>query len=224
MMFRKIGWLLVLGGVLSALGELLLLQLPTLRWPFDVSRELGWLNAGGEEGPLLWFGWLSVMLMIGGGVTLLIKFPRGFQFTPITQRRIDRFCSIKRGHRAFVIVGVLALIAGLDQLIVGNEPLLMKYDGRYYSPALERYYETSESGDHLMFKGRHFGLSGDAAESKPDYRLLNKSFAEQGGGDWLQLRIPSGCQRWSSKYGRMACFTIPVPNSPFQDWQPRFMT
>ena len=147
MMFRKIGWLLVLGGVLSALGELLLLQLPTLRWPFDVSRELGWLNAGGEESPFLWFGWLSVMLMIGGGVSLLIKFPRGFQFTPITQRRIDRFCSIKRGHRAFVIVGVLALIAALDQLIVGNEPLLMKYDGRYYSPALERYYETSESGD-----------------------------------------------------------------------------
>ena len=189
MMFRKIGWLLVLGGVLSALGELLLLQLPTLRWPFDVSRELGWLNTGGDESPLLWFGWLSVMLMIGGGVSLLIKFPRGFQFTPITQRRIDRFCSIKRGHRAFVIVGVLALIAALDQLIVGNEPLLMKYDGRYYSPALERYYETSESGDHVMFKGRHFGLSGDAAESKPDYRLLNKSFEEQGGGDWILMPL-----------------------------------
>ena len=82
MMFRKIGWLLVLGGVLSALGELLLLQLPTLRWPFDVSRELGWLNTGGDESPLLWFGWLSVMLMSTLSIiTSIIAAPRQMRRT-----------------------------------------------------------------------------------------------------------------------------------------------
>ncbi len=188
-MFRKIGWLLTLGGIISCLGELFLLKLPTLRWPFDVSRELNWLNWGDPDAPFLWFGWLAALLMILCGVLLLIKFPRDFQFTPITQRRIDRFRSIKRGYRAFVIVLVLALIASLDHLIVGNEPLLMKYDGKYYSPAIQRYYETDADGNRVMFKGKHFGLGGDTAEYKPDYRWLKKNFKKESSDYWVLMPL-----------------------------------
>ena len=188
-MFRKIGWLLTLGGIISILGELLLLKLPTLRWPFDVSRELNWLHSGDSERPFLWFGWLAALLMVVCGVLLLRKFTRDFQFTPITQRRIDRFCSIKRGYRAFLIVIVLVLVASLDHLIVGNEPLLMKYDGSYYSPALQRYYDTDAAGKSVIFKGKHFGLSGDAAESKPDYRQLNKNFESNSSDNWAFMPI-----------------------------------
>ncbi|MBK1829250.1 ABC transporter permease subunit [Verrucomicrobiaceae bacterium R5-34] len=187
-MFRKIGWLLILGAILSAAGELLLLKLPTLRWSFDVSREMDWLNWGSGDRPFLWFGWLSVLVFLICGILLLLKFPRDFQFTPITQRRIDRFKSIKRGHRAFVIVGFLALIASLDHLLVGNEALLMKYNGQFYSPALQRFYQSSADED-VIFKGKHFGLTGDQAEAAPNYRKLKKVFKEEQKGDWLVMPL-----------------------------------
>lgn len=185
-MFRKIAWLLIVGAVLASAGELLSLKLPTLRWAFDVSREMDWLNWGAGDRPFPWFGWLSVLVSLVCGVVLLIRFPRDFHFTPITQRRIDRFRSIKRGHRAFVIVGVLAAVASLDHLLVGNEPLLMKYDGKYYSPALQRFYQSSPEGG-VIFKGKHFGLTGDQAEAAPNYRKLKKSFKKQGSGNWLVM-------------------------------------
>lgn len=186
-MFRKIGWILLLGAVLSAAGEMLSLKLPTLRWAFDTSREMGWLNWGDGDRPFLWFGWFGVLVSIVCGLALLKKFPRDFQFTPITQRRIDRFRSIKRGHRAFVIIGVLALIASLDHLLVGNEPLLMKYGGTYYSPALQRFYERGTDGGGVIFKGKHFGLTGDEAEAPPNYRRLKKSFKSRADGNWLVM-------------------------------------
>ena len=188
-MFRKIGWLLIIAAVLSTVGELMKLKLPTLRWAFDTSREIGWLNHGDGDNPILWFGWLSVLVLLGCGVALLLKFPRDFQFTPITQRRIDRFCSIKRGYRAFLIVGVLAFIAALDHLIVGNEPLLMKYDGKLYSPALQRFYESNGEDGDVIFKGRHFGLTGDEAEAAPNYRRLKKVFKEKQEGNWVFMPL-----------------------------------
>ena len=47
-MFRKIGYLLIVGALVAAIGELLALKLPTLRWGFETSREIAWLhwNAG----------------------------------------------------------------------------------------------------------------------------------------------------------------------------------
>ena len=83
-----------------------------------------------DEGAFLWFGWLGVLLGLVFGVVMLRTFPPWLcLFTPITQRRIDRFRSIKRGHRALLILGFLALIASLDHLVVGNEPLVMKVWG-----------------------------------------------------------------------------------------------
>jgi len=187
-MFRKIGWLLIVCAVLSVVGELLLLKLPTLRWGFDVSRELEWLNWGEGDRPFLWFGWLSVLVSLACGVGLLLKFPKNFQFTPITQRRIDRFRSIKRGYRAFVLIGVLAFAASLDHMLVGNEPLLVKYEGKYFSPALQRFF-SSENEQDVIFKGKHFGMTGDTAEASPNYRRLKKDFNEKNAGDWLIMPL-----------------------------------
>jgi len=182
-MFRKIAWFLIFGALFSAAGEVFSLKLPTLRWGFETSREIDWLhwNVGtmADERIIPWFGWLGVLVFLLVGVILLIKFPRGFRFTPITQRRIDRFCSIKRGYRAFLLIGVLGLVASLDHLLVGNEPLLMKYQGELYSPALT----------YTQYKGKDFGLKGEAGESPVQYRQLKKQFEKSGGQDWMVMPL-----------------------------------
>lgn len=181
MIFRKIAWILIVGALVAAAGEIIGLKLPTLRWGFETSREIAWLhwNAGtaSNEAIIPWFGWLCVGLNLLCGLLLLLKFPKGFQFTPITQRRIDRFCSIQRGYRAFVFIGLLGVIASLDHLLVGNEPLLMKYKGEWYSPAL----------NYTQYKGKDFGLEGEEGESPVNYRKLKKYFANSGGDDWLVM-------------------------------------
>lgn len=182
-MFRKIGWLLVVGALVAAMGELLSLKLPTLRWGFETSREIAWLhwNAGTAADPRIfpWFGWICVLMNLLVGVLLLIKFPRGFHFTPITQRRIDRFCSIQRGYRAFLLILILAMIASLDHLLVGNEPLLMKYKGEWFTPALK----------YTQYKGEDFGLKGEEGESPADYRRLKKYFSDTGKADWIVMPL-----------------------------------
>ena len=182
-MFRKIAWLLIFAALLSGVGELCALKLPTLRWGFETSREIAWLhyNLGSKAEPHImpWFGWLGVVLIFLSGVGLLVKFPRSFKFTPITQRRIDRFCSIKRGYRAFLIILVLGVIASLDHMLVGNEPLLLKYQGQWYSPALT----------YTPYKGKDFGLKGEAGESPVQFRELKQHFEDAGGTDWMVMPL-----------------------------------
>ncbi len=182
-MFRKIAWFLILGALVSAAGEVLSLKLPTLRWGFETSREIEWLhwNLGtmADERIVPWFGWLGVAVFLFAGIALLVKFPRGFRFSPITQRRLDRFCSIKRGYRAFLIIIILGVVASLDHLLVGNEPLLMKYQGKFYSPALT----------YTQYKGKDFGLKGEEGESPVQYRHLKKYFEKSGGKDWMLMPL-----------------------------------
>ena len=76
-MVRKLAYLLVILAVLTAVGELCGLLLPTLSWPFTVSREMSMLNIictdqnnGGiltPQGKFLWFGWACVLVMAGVG-------------------------------------------------------------------------------------------------------------------------------------------------------------
>ena len=175
-----------MGSVLAGVGEIYSLSLPTLRWGFNVSREIEWLRWGADEGAFLWFGWLGVLLGLVFGVVMLRTFRRGFVFTPITQRRIDRFRSIKRGHRALLILGFLALIASLDHLVVGNEPLVMKVGGKWYFPALVREAKVP--------KGKDFGIEGDDAEAPVNYRKLKQRFLKQadaakGEKDWMVMPL-----------------------------------
>lgn len=82
-MVRKLAYLLVILAVLTAVGELCGLLLPTLSWPFTVSREMSMLNIvctdqnnGGiltPQGKFLWFGWACVLVMAGVGFWIMLK-------------------------------------------------------------------------------------------------------------------------------------------------------
>ena len=93
-MVRKLAYLLVILAVLTAVGELCGLLLPTLSWPFTVSREMSMLNIvctdqnnGGiltPQGKFLWFGWACVLVMAGVGIRFVHNRPR------LVARRVTR--------------------------------------------------------------------------------------------------------------------------------------
>lgn len=162
---RFLGIVLVLFAVLSGLGEIYAIDLPTVRWPFAMSRSFEWLR--GEEFP--WFGWFSVALVLLAGCYLLFKFCRAHAWTPIMERRIRRFKSIKRGYYSLLLIVALSGLASLDHALVGKEALAVCYEGEWSFPAFTREIE----------KGEDFGVSGDLEEAPADYRLLKRRFADE---------------------------------------------
>ena len=162
-MLRTFGRLFLFGALMGALGELCSIEFPTVRFPFSLSREIGFLHADLEGGTTFpWFGWLAILVSLGIGILIELIFAKGFRFTPITLRRIERFKSIKRGYYSLLVIFVLAAVASLDHLLVGNEALAVKHNGEWSFPAFTREIE----------KGNVFGIQGDEGQGPPNYREL----------------------------------------------------
>ncbi|QQL44742.1 ABC transporter permease subunit [Sulfuriroseicoccus oceanibius] len=171
-MIRKLAWLLIALSVVAIVAELFALQLPTLRWPFNVSREIPALGWQGEKFIPV-FGYLFWLVGILAGAGLLFKFKPGYKLTPITERRLKRFKENRRGYVSFLILIVMMVIAALDHVIVGNEALAVKYNGKWQFPAFVLEQPM----------GKDFGLEGDAALTKPNYRKLKLAFEDADEGN-----------------------------------------
>ena len=169
MIARLIGPFICLIALVGCIGEFFKLEFPTVRFSFNLAREIKFLSP--------WFGWASMGILFLFGLLITIKLKSGFRFTPMTERRIERFKSIRRGYLSLWIVILLGSLASLDHLIVGNEALFVKYNGRNYFPALTRNLE----------KGELFGMEGDAAQAPADYRDLKK---QAGNDDSLYVLMP----------------------------------
>lgn len=66
--------------------------------------------------------------------------------TPLAQRRLANFKANRRGWWSlwiFVVIFGLTLCA---EFIANDKPLLMQYEGKYYSPIIYTYYETQFGG------------------------------------------------------------------------------
>ncbi len=166
---RAIGLVLFVLGFLAAVGELLQIDFPTARWFFNVSREIPILGFGKGESRLLWFGWLSSgSIMVVGGWMVVRSFFAGPP-NPVTLRRIKRFKEIKRGYYSYLILLGLVILALLDQVIVGNEALVVRYKDEWSFPAF-----TPKA-----FKGTDFGIEGELADAPADYRILKKKLKSE---------------------------------------------
>lgn len=172
-----IALLLVLAALLSALGELHGWLLPTLSWPFTVSREIPCLHCSGEVMPMLavdgswhWFGWLGVLALLAAGVYLLLRRSSSLRLPPEYAKQVQRFKKIRRGYWSLLAFGCIMLLAALDQCLVGNRALLVVYEGECYSPALTR----------AVLPGSTFGLKGAEAKAETDYRALKERLGRPG--------------------------------------------
>jgi microcin C transport system permease protein len=185
---RLIGTFLFFIGILAGVGELFNIAFPTARWFFETSHQTPFLHFGHNDGfpwfkilhDFAWFGWLSTLILIVSGLSLLIRsFTRG-PLNPVTQRRIKRFREIKRGYYSLIILCALIGLASLDQLIVGKRALAVKYNNHWLFPALL----TSD------LKNKDFGIEGELADAPVNYRKLKKTFDASGKGTVIMPPIP----------------------------------
>lgn len=101
------------------------------------------------------------------------------KFSPITQKRIERFRKHRRGMISLVILTILVLIAIFANLIFNNKALIVKYEGSYYFPAISK-----------VRSGKEFGLPTDG---EPSYKKLQKKFESEKSGNWVMMPlIPYG--------------------------------
>ena len=67
--------------------------------------------------------------------------------TPINRRRLAVFRSSKRGVYSLVVFGLLFFLSLFAELLANDKPILIYYDGGFYSPLIRDYPETTFGGD-----------------------------------------------------------------------------
>ena len=66
---------------------------------------------------------------------------------PMNRRRLAAFRSSKRGMISLAIFGTLFFVSLFAELLANNKPILIRYDGAFYSPMVRDYPETTFGGD-----------------------------------------------------------------------------
>lgn len=175
--------ILILLAIASGWAELCGGLLPTISWPFTMSRDLSFLHCDvpaipllAPEGQLHYFGWICCLLLLCCGLCLLIKRGRGKQQSELALKWA-RFKSIKRGYAAFLLLLLLILLAGLNQCIAGKRALVVSYQGELSFPAFTR----------SIIQGKHYGLRGNAALAETNYSELQERVGQAGGPDWVLM-------------------------------------
>ncbi|MSP77473.1 MAG: ABC transporter permease [Rhodospirillaceae bacterium] len=67
--------------------------------------------------------------------------------TPINRRRLAHFRASRRGMVSLVVFGAMFFISLFAELLANNRPILVYYDGGFYSPVFRDYAETTFGGD-----------------------------------------------------------------------------
>jgi microcin C transport system permease protein len=66
--------------------------------------------------------------------------------SPLVRRRLHNFRANRRGYWSLWIFLVIFALSLCAELIANDEPLLVRYDGRYYFPVFRSYPETTFGG------------------------------------------------------------------------------
>jgi len=66
---------------------------------------------------------------------------------PMNSRRLAAFRSSKRGMISLAVFGLLFFVSLFAELLANDKPILIRYDGAFYSPMVRDYPETTFGGD-----------------------------------------------------------------------------
>ena len=75
--------------------------------------------------------------------------PRPARLSPLNQRRLANFKANRRGFWSTWIFLALFFVTLFAELIANERPLLVRYDGQFYTPFLTSYPETTFGGEFL---------------------------------------------------------------------------
>jgi microcin C transport system permease protein len=65
----------------------------------------------------------------------------------MTRRRLDQFLANRRGMVSLVLFGAIFVVSLFSELLANDKPILIRYDGAFYSPIFRDYPETTFGGD-----------------------------------------------------------------------------
>lgn len=102
------------------------------------------------------------------------KDKKAYSTESLFRKRLRKFRSIKRGYYSFIIIVSLYILSFFTPLLLNYKPLLVKYNGEYYSPIL-KFYPASV-----------FGLD---SQSEADYRKLKHQFKREDAGNWVLMPL-----------------------------------
>ncbi len=96
-------------------------------------------------------------------------------FSPLSRRRLQAFCSNRRGFWSLWIFLALFVLTLGAEVIANNLPLLVRYNGTFYVPVLKNYPEVTFGGDF---------------QTDTDYRdpLILQNIKENGWAIWPLVR------------------------------------
>ncbi|MBX9943060.1 MAG: ABC transporter permease [Reyranella sp.] len=67
--------------------------------------------------------------------------------SPLNRRRLAAFRASRRGMISLAVFGLLFFVSLFAELLANNKPILIRYDGAFYSPMLRDYPETTFGGE-----------------------------------------------------------------------------
>ena len=70
-----------------------------------------------------------------------------FRLTPLTKRRLANFRQNRRGFWSLWIFGALFFFTLFAEVFANDKPLLLYFDGAFYSPVIVEYPEIIFGGE-----------------------------------------------------------------------------
>ena len=71
---------------------------------------------------------------------------KGVPLTPLNRRRLRNFRANRRGYWSLVVFSALLFVSLFAEFIANDRPLLVRYEGKFYTPVLVDYPETEFGG------------------------------------------------------------------------------
>ena len=105
----------------------------------------------------------------------------------ILQKRIKRFKSIKRGYYSLLLIIFLYIISLLGPLWINNKPLILKYDNKYYFPAIVDLLDFIPGINYPLYESKTFNQKSNKIEV--DFRLLKKEISKEDNGNFILMPI-----------------------------------
>lgn len=97
-----------------------------------------------------------------------------FTLNPITKKRLQRFCAIRRAYWSFWILTASYILSLFANLYCNNAPLLVKFNNKYYFPIVFNYFKNDFDPNENKTEADYKALKNSALflENKNNYMVF----------------------------------------------------